>query len=98
MSREPLSDSTIAEKLETLPQWTLDDGALKRELRFASFVEAFGFMASVALVAERLDHHPEWTNVYDRVTIRLWTHDAGGITQRDFALAEEIERLLRSRR
>ncbi len=61
---------------------------------FADFVEAFGFMSRVALLAERMDHHPEWSNVYNRVEIYLTTHDAGGITERDFDLAQRISRLL----
>lgn len=70
--------------------WAVVDGRLHRVFEFRSFVEAFGFMAAVALVAERADHHPNWSNVYNRVSIDLWSHDAGGITQRDVDLAEEI--------
>ncbi|MEO8602247.1 MAG: 4a-hydroxytetrahydrobiopterin dehydratase [bacterium] len=88
-----LNDAEIAARLAALPEWRLQGGKLHRELRFASFVEAFGFMASVALVAERMNHHPEWSNVYNRVVIELTTHDAGGISERDFALAAEVERL-----
>ncbi len=74
--------------------WQVVDGKLHRELRFADFVEAFGFMTRVALLAERADHHPEWTNVYGRVVIDLVSHDAGRVTDRDVALAEAINRLL----
>lgn len=82
-----LETPEIEEKLANLEGWTLEDGKLHRTFRFANFVRAFGFMASVALVAEKMDHHPEWSNVYDRVEVDLTTHDAGGITELDFRLA-----------
>jgi 4a-hydroxytetrahydrobiopterin dehydratase len=88
-----LTDSDVAARLATLPQWIVADGKLHRELRFASFVEAFGFMAALALVAERMDHHPEWSNVYNRVVIDLTTHDAQGLTGLDFELAAAADRL-----
>jgi 4a-hydroxytetrahydrobiopterin dehydratase len=91
-----LPDAEIATRLVTLPQWTLAAGKLHRELRFATFVEAFGFMAALALVAERMNHHPEWFNVYNRVVIDLTTHDAQGITELDFELAAAAERLAAS--
>ncbi len=69
---------------------------LEREARFADFVEAFSFMAAVALEAEKRNHHPDWSNVYNRVHIQLTTHDAGGITEKDLDLAEAIERAIRS--
>jgi 4a-hydroxytetrahydrobiopterin dehydratase len=87
-----LDAETIAERLNTLPDWSLADGKLHRELRFADFVEAFAFMTRVALVAEKMDHHPEWSNVYATVVVDLTTHDAGGITDLDFALAAEMDR------
>ena len=89
----PLDAATIAERLAARPLWTLDaDGkGIRRSLRFADFNAAFGFMARVALAAERADHHPEWSNVYNRVDIRLSTHDAGGLTERDFALAAFVD-------
>lgn len=73
--------------------WTLaEDGrAIRRSLRFADFCDAFAFMTRVALAAEKADHHPEWCNVYNRVDIRLTTHDADGLTERDFALAAVID-------
>jgi len=79
--------------LADLPHWTLseDDLAINRNLVFDDFAEAFGFMARVALVAEKADHHPEWFNVYNRVEIRLTTHDAGGLSSRDVALARAID-------
>jgi 4a-hydroxytetrahydrobiopterin dehydratase len=85
----PLDPQRVRAKLAALPGWTLtDDGlAITRRFKFADFREAFAFMTRVALAAERADHHPEWSNVYNRVDIRLTTHDAGGLTERDFALA-----------
>ena len=81
--------------LAELPLWTLDTerGTLTRRLRFASFAEAFGFMAEIALHAERHDHHPEWFNVYNRVDVRLTTHDANGVTEKDVALAKFMDRI-----
>jgi 4a-hydroxytetrahydrobiopterin dehydratase len=81
---------------QALPGWTLDPDrdAIRRSFKFADFVEAFGFMGKVALLAERADHHPEWSNVYNRVDILLTTHDADGLSPRDVKLAGEIDRLL----
>ncbi|MDX2205443.1 MAG: 4a-hydroxytetrahydrobiopterin dehydratase [Hyphomicrobiaceae bacterium] len=78
-----------------LPQWRLVNGrdAIARTFQFKDFSAAFGFMTRLALVAEKLDHHPEWSNVYNRVEIVLSTHDAGGLTERDVALAEAADRL-----
>lgn len=92
---EKLNDGERVEALAALPDWTHDaerDG-IARTFRFKDFVEAFGFMSRVALLAERADHHPEWSNVYNRVTILLTTHDAGGLSARDIALAKEIDAL-----
>jgi 4a-hydroxytetrahydrobiopterin dehydratase len=85
----PLAAADVRERLAARPGWQLvDDGrAIERRFKFADFSAAFAFMTRVALAAERADHHPEWSNVYNRVTIRLTTHDAGGVTERDFALA-----------
>lgn len=82
--------------LRRVPEWTHDveSDAITRIFRFASFNAAFGFMTRVALVADKADHHPDWTNVYDRVTITLSTHDAGGLTEKDIALAEAIDGLI----
>jgi 4a-hydroxytetrahydrobiopterin dehydratase len=88
-----LSDSAINAHLDDVPLWTLVGDKLHRELRFADFVTAFGFMASVALVAEKMDHHPEWSNVWATVVIDLTTHDAGGLSELDFALAAKIDAL-----
>lgn len=90
---EKLNDEALAVILEGLPGWVLRDGKLHRVLTFADFVEAFGFMSQVALVAERINHHPEWCNVYKTLAISLTTHDAGGITHRDIELAQTINRL-----
>jgi 4a-hydroxytetrahydrobiopterin dehydratase len=93
MSRPPrLADDEIKKRLADLPAWTIAGGKLRREFRFADFSEAFGFMARVALVAEKMDHHPDWSNVWNRVTVELWTHDAGGITDLDFELAQAMDR------
>ena len=90
---DALTDEEIAGRLAGRTGWEVVDGKLHRELRFDDFVAAFGFMASVAIVAEKLDHHPEWANVYNRVTVDLTTHDAGGITDLDFELAARIDAL-----
>ncbi|MFS8838610.1 MULTISPECIES: 4a-hydroxytetrahydrobiopterin dehydratase [unclassified Synechococcus] len=88
-----LSEAEVQAKLENLPGWSLQDGKLHRQFQFRSFVEAFGWMSSVALVAESMGHHPEWTNVYNRVRVDLTTHDAGGITELDFTLAQRMNEL-----
>ncbi len=90
-----LTEAERAEALAGLPGWALrDDGlAISREFKFADFNAAFGFMARVALAAEKADHHPEWSNVYNRVSITLTTHDANGLSQRDIALARFIDGL-----
>jgi 4a-hydroxytetrahydrobiopterin dehydratase len=88
-----LDAAEVHRRLAALPGWAAPDGKLHRDYQFRDFVAAFGFMASVALVAERMNHHPEWRNVWNRVAVDLVTHDAGGITERDFALATEMERL-----
>ena len=90
---EKLTDEALAVVLEGLPGWVLRDTKLHRVLTFADFVEAFGFMTQVALVAERMNHHPEWCNVYKTLAISLTTHDAGGISHRDIELAPAINRL-----
>jgi 4a-hydroxytetrahydrobiopterin dehydratase len=82
--------SADASAIEPPPGWEVVDGKLHREFRFADFVEAFGFMSRCALAAEKMDHHPEWSNVWNRVTVDLVTHDAGGITDRDLTLAARM--------
>jgi len=86
----------VEARLTECEQWALSEGKLSRTLKFGDFVQAFGFMASVALVAERMNHHPEWSNVYATVRIELTTHDVGGLSDKDFKLAEEIDRIARS--
>jgi len=88
-----LDASTLSERLPSLNGWALDDSKLTREFNFSDFNEAFGFMARAALIAERLDHHPEWFNVYATVRVQLTTHDAGGISELDFTLAEAMNRI-----
>jgi 4a-hydroxytetrahydrobiopterin dehydratase len=89
-----LTDDERADAVAHLDGWTLRDGKLHRRFEFRDFVAAFGFMARVALVAERADHHPEWSNVYRTVEIDLTTHDVGGISDRDVALATAIDDLV----
>lgn len=86
-----LTDAEIAAALPDVPGWTRNGDGIERQYKFADFTQAFGFMARVALLAEKADHHPEWSNVYNKVDIRLTTHDAGGISARDFALARAID-------
>ena len=76
-----------------VPHWETRDGALERRFELRKFAEAFAFMTEVAFAAERRNHHPDWSNVYNRVTIRLSTHDAGGITEKDHELAKEINEI-----
>lgn len=90
-----LTDRERAEALADLPDWhhEADRDALARRFTFHDFTEAFGFMTRVALLAEKADHHPDWSNVWNRVDIALTTHEAGGLTARDVALARAIDRL-----
>ncbi len=94
MARPPLLIAKhVKTRLDAHPAWTLKGGKLHREFRFAGFSEAFGFMARAALFAEKIDHHPDWTNVWNKVSVSLDTHDAGGITELDFRLAAEMDRI-----
>jgi len=88
-----LSTDAIQAGLDELEGWTLLDEKLHREFRFESFIAAFGFMTSAAIAAEKMDHHPEWSNVYNKVSVDLTTHDAGGITGLDFQLAKKMNKL-----
>ena len=92
-----LSESERAEALASLEGWSLVEGrdAITKVFTFADFNAAFGFMARVALVAEKMDHHPEWSNVYRRVTVTLTTHDADGLTRLDVALAQAMDSFAR---
>jgi 4a-hydroxytetrahydrobiopterin dehydratase len=96
---EKLDPTARAALAETLPGWGMAEGrdAIRRSLRFADFSEAWAFMSRVALLAEAQDHHPEWSNTYNRVDILLTTHDAGGLSARDVKLAKAIDALLAAR-
>lgn len=96
MSRQKLSDAEIAAELAKLPGWSVASGKLHREFTCQDFSEAFGKMARVALAAEKMDHHPDWSNVWNKVTVDLVTHSSGGITQLDFALARKIQEIFGS--
>ena len=91
MSTPRLTDAEIAALPATLPAWRYEAPSLVRECRFADFSEAWAFMTRVALLAEKHDHHPDWSNGYNRVCIALSTHDAGGLTAKDLALAKAID-------
>ena len=96
MAREKLSPAAAEEALARLDGWTLGPagGSIERTFEFRNFSEAFAFMTRVALAAEKMDHHPDWSNVYKTVHISLNTHDAGGLTALDFDLAGKIDRLV----
>jgi 4a-hydroxytetrahydrobiopterin dehydratase len=88
-----LSEKEIADALTSLVDWRLENGKLYREYKFTDFVSAFGFMTMAALVAQRMDHHPEWFNVWNTVRVHLATHDAGGISALDVELARSMDEL-----
>lgn len=96
MPAKALETEEIERRLETIPGWSLDESKLYRRFEFPDFVAAFDFMSRVAPEAERMNHHPEWKNVYNRVDVWLVTHDAGGITSLDFELAQVMNRLARA--
>jgi 4a-hydroxytetrahydrobiopterin dehydratase len=89
---QKLSDAELRTALSALPEWRIVDGKLHREYKFADFVHAFGFMTTAALAIEKMNHHPEWFNVYNQVRVDLTTHDAGGITVKDVELADLLDR------
>ncbi len=89
-----LEPGALAAALKSLPDWALENGKLHRRFQFRDFVAAFGFMSQVALIAERMNHHPEWCNSYRTVVIDLITHDADGITGKDIALAQATDSLI----
>ena len=93
---EKLNEQQIASALEKLDGWKLENGFIVKSFQFANFKEAFAFMTQVAFEAEAQNHHPNWENVYNSVTIRLNTHDAGGITTNDFELAQTVEEVFKS--
>jgi 4a-hydroxytetrahydrobiopterin dehydratase len=96
MSIPRLTAAETAALLVQHPKWTLrgDGRAIEREFSFADFNQAFGFMTRVALLADKMDHHPEWSNVYNRVHVTLTTHDADGLSSRDAIMAEAIDRMV----
>jgi len=79
---------------EKNPSWIIDNKTIKKEFKFDNFIDAFGFMSKVAILSEKLDHHPDWQNTYNIVSINLTTHDKGGITTNDIKLAESIDKLI----
>jgi len=93
---QKLNEDARTALLARFPEWAHEPvrDAITRQFRFDDFAQAFGFMASVAIIAEKMDHHPEWSNVYNRVDILLTTHDADGLSERDAKLAEAIEALV----
>lgn len=93
MGAERLSAERLSGLAEELPEWRVEGASLVREFVFRDFSEAWGFMSRVALEAEKMNHHPDWSNVYNRVRIALTTHDAGGLTERDVRLAKRIDAL-----
>jgi len=94
VARKRLTPQEIETALRALPGWSLANGKLHRKFQFADFSAAFGFMTRVALAAEAADHHPDWSNVWNRVVIDLHTHDSGGVTQSDVDLATRISGLI----
>ena len=94
----PIDPATLRERMEALPHWTLDaeERAISRSFRFQDFAQAFGFMAQMAIASEKMDHHPEWFNVYNRVEVRLTTHDASGLTTRDLDWAARADKAFAS--
>ncbi len=92
--RRRLSETELASALESLNEWKVAKGKLHKELTFKDFVHAFGFMSRVALLAERMNHHPDWSNVYNRVVIDLVTHDLGGISTTDVEFAAEVDKIV----
>ena len=89
-----LSDEDINEKIRDLPGWSIINGKLHKEFTFETFNQAFGFMTRAAMEIEKMNHHPEWFNVYNKLTVELMTHDAGGITQNDISLAKILNSLV----
>ena len=87
---DKLNDDAINAGLAELPGWSIENEKLHREFKFRNFAEAFGFMTSAAIESEKMDHHPEWFNVYSKVVVDLTTHSAGGITELDFELARKM--------
>lgn len=95
MKPTPVSPEELSSFLAGNPGWKLNNNGLEQEFRFKDFVEAFGFMARLALVAESMNHHPEWFNVYNKVQVRLTTHETGGLSDKDLALAAAMDSRLK---
>ncbi len=93
MGLNKLSDEQIEKELANLPGWSIVNGKLHKDFVFKDFIEAFGFMSTAALHIEKMNHHPEWFNVYNKIKVDLTTHDAGGITQNDINLARILNSL-----
>ncbi len=93
MAATKLSETEIAAELKKLSGWSVVNGSLHRVFEFKDFSAAFGFMARVALAAEKMDHHPDWSNVWNKVTVDLSTHSAGGLTKNDFELAGKMQQI-----
>lgn len=93
MARKKLTDTEIQNNLKELDGWSVENGKLHKEFKFENFIAAFGFMTQLALIAESMNHHPEWFNVYNRVTIDMMTHDADGITELDIKFAAHANKL-----
>ena len=91
---DALDAATVEARLAELSGWSVVDGKLHRELSFANFSEAFAFMTRVALIAEKLDHHPDWSNSWNRVDLAISSHDAGGLTEQCFTFATKVDALL----
>jgi 4a-hydroxytetrahydrobiopterin dehydratase len=94
MTSNRLTENQVIEAVGRMEGWTLRDGRLNREIKFTDFSEAWAFMSRVALLAEQMNHHPDWSNVWNTVRIALWSHDVGGISDRDLAMAQRINELL----
>ena len=88
---QPLDQDSIRDRCTQVPDWECTGERLRRSFRFTDFVQAFGFMSQVAILAERANHHPEWFNVYNKVEVELTTHDADGISELDFRLAKQMD-------
>lgn len=93
MAATKLADAEVAAELGKLKGWAVEKGNLHRVFEFKDFSAAFGFMTRVALAAEKMDHHPDWSNVWNKVTVDLSTHSAGGLTKNDFELAERMQQI-----
>ena len=88
-----LSQEQLDEAMRTLPRWSLLEGKLHREYSFKNFVNAFAWMSACAMIAEKMDHHPEWSNVWSKVVVDLQTHESGGVTELDLRLARKMEKM-----